>query len=409
MKQHLKISVFNLALISMCLVLSACERNPPKPMGPTPFTIQIPPGFPTNLNIPSYNPMTYEGIRLGRYLFFEPRLSGRFDPNIAGTGMSCFTCHNPQYSFTTPLHLLNENRRVVGLPPRDGSPRVEAPTAMLPLINLVFRHEGYTWSGMVHPSNTNLGLNIPEHNIYIDTTDPRFHFRNLESFAWLMIALPHEIHGTIEESVNAIATIPEYPPLFEAAFGTPEVTIERIGKAIAQFVRTLISANSQFDRFRLGKEMLCDSAFAGWLMFESERADCFHCHGGRGNPLMTTGGFANNAMIHEDSIHLLRHDRFSFTGLEFDRGRFSIPTLRNIALTAPYMHDGRFTTLEEVIEFYSTGLKWSPTVDPNMKFVHQGGVQLTDREKRQLILFLETLTDWDFITNPAFQNPGPPR
>jgi cytochrome c peroxidase len=317
--------------------------------------------------------------------------------------MSCFTCHNPQHSFESGMDVLNENRRVVGLQPKDGSPRVEAPTAMLPLINLVFRHDGYTWSGMVHPSNTNLGLNMPEHNIYVDTTDPRFHFRNLESFAWLMIALPHEIHGTIEESVDAIARIPMYPPLFEAAFGTPEVTIERIGKAIAQFVRTLISANSQFDRFRQGLEQLCDSAFAGWLMFESERADCFHCHGGRGNPLLTTGGFANNALEDNNFVHL--HDRKSFTGLAQDRGRYLIPTLRNIALTAPYMHDGRFTTLEQVIDFYSSGLKWSQTVDPNMKFVHQGGVQLTNRERRQLILFLETLTDTSFITNPAFQNP----
>ncbi|MCL2414733.1 MAG: hypothetical protein FWC94_05710 [Bacteroidales bacterium] len=396
MKQRLKISVLNLALISVLLVLCACERNPPIPMGPTPFTIQIPPGFPTNLNIPSYNPMTYEGIRLGRYLFFEPRLSGRFDPNIPGSGMSCFTCHNPRYSFESGMDVLNENRKVVGLT------GVEAPTAMLPLINLVFQHEGYTWSGMVHPSNTNLGLEIPEYGVSIPAQEP-FHFRNLESFAWLMIALPHEIHGTIEASVNAIANIPMYPPLFEAAFGTPEVTIERIGKAIAQFVRTLISADSQFDRFRLGKEMLCDSAFAGWLMFESERADCFHCHGGFGNPLFTTGGFANNALEDENFVH--RHDRYSFTGNPQDRGRYRIPTLRNIALTAPYMHDGRFATLEEVVDFYSDSLKWSPTVDPNMKFVHQGGVQLTDRERRQLILFLQTLTDTSFITNPAFQNP----
>ena len=405
MKHPQKISVFSLVLPLVLLVFGACQRNPPTPVGQTPFTIQIPENFPTNLNIPSYNPMTYEGVRLGRYLFFEPRLSGRFDPDIAGTGMSCFTCHNPAFSFESGMAVLNENNRVMGLPQFPGGPRVEAPTAMLPLINLVFRHQGFTWSGMVHPSNRELGLEIPEHDVHFPAEEP-LHFRNLESFAWLMIALPHEIHGSIEASVNAIASIPKYPPLFESAFGTPEVTMERIGKAIAQFVRTLISGNSRFDQFLRGEIMLTNEEMAGWMLFDSERADCFHCHGG---PLFTTGGFANNAMIPHDSIHLLQHDRFSFTGLEQDRGRFSIPTLRNIALTAPYMHDGRFSTLEEVVEFYSTGLKWSPTVDPNMKFVHQGGVQLTDWEKRALIAFLHTLTDSTFITNPAFQNPHPTR
>ena len=337
--------------------------------------------------------MTVEGIELGRHLFYEKRLSGRFDPNIPNSGMSCFSCHRQEHSFESGRSILNENNRPVGLT------GIETPTAMLPLINLVFQHEGYTWNGGVHPSNTNLGF--PE--LGAPAQEP-FNFKNLEAFAWTMIVLPHEIHGTIEASVNAIAAIPEYPPMFNAAFGTPEVTVDRIGKAIAQFVRTLISADSKFDRFLQGKAQLTDDEIAGWMLFEAERGDCFHCHGGSGNLLFSTYGFSNNGLEDEHHIHV--HDRFSFTKNPRDVGRYKIPTLRNIALTAPYMHDGRFETLEEVVEFYSTGLKWSPTIDPNMKQVNHGGVQLTDREKRQLILFLHTLTDSAFITNPKFSNPN---
>jgi cytochrome c peroxidase len=346
--------------------------------------------FPTILNIPSDNPMTYEGIELGRHLFYEPRLSGRFDPNIPNSGMSCFSCHRQEYSFESGPDILNENNRPVGLT------GLETPTAMLPLINLVFQHEGYTWNGMVHSSNSNLGLE----EFGVPAQEP-FNFKNLEAFVWTMIVLPHEIHGTIEQSMNAIANMPKYPPMFEAAFGTPEVTIDRICKAIAQFVRTLISADSKFDRFRQGKAELTDDELAGWFLFETERADCFHCHGGH---LFSTYRFANNALEGEHFNHI--HDRFSYTKDPRDIGKYKIPTLRNIALTAPYMHDGRFSTLEEVIDFYSTGLKWSPTVDPNMKQVHKGGVDLTPREKRQLVLFLETLTDSAFITNPKFSNPN---
>jgi cytochrome c peroxidase len=373
------------------VVLYACPKRPPKPL-PRPYTIEIPPNFPTILNIPSDNPMTVEGVGLGRHLFYEKRLSGRFDgsPN---SGMSCASCHRQEHSFESGMDILNENRRPVGLT------GIETPTAMLPLINLVFQHGGYTWNGSVHSSNTSLGLEelgVPAH-------EP-FNFKNLESFVWMMIVLPHEIHGTIEQSVNAIASMSKYPPMFEAAFGTSDVTIDRICKAIAQFVRTLISADSKFDRFLQGKVELTDDEIAGWLLFETERADCFHCHGGSGSPLFSTYGFSNNALETANFNHV--HDRFSFTKNSQDIGKYKIPTLRNIALTAPYMHDGRFATLEEVVEFYSTGLKWSPTVDPNMKQVNQGGVQLTDREKRQLILFLQTLTDTAFVSNPKFSSPN---
>jgi len=380
-------------------VLCACPRKPPIPL-PRPYTIEVPPHFPTILNIPADNPMTIEGVELGRHLFYERRLSGRFDPNVPNSGMSCFSCHRQEHSFEIGLENLNENRRPVGLP-KDTIPGIATSTAMLPLINLVFQHGGYMWSGMVHSSNTNLGWDLGEYKV--PAQEP-FNFKNLEAFVWTMIVAPHEIHGTIEASVKAIASTSKYPPMFERAFGTPDVTIDRICKAIAQFVRTLISADSKFDRFLQGRAQFDDDEIAGWMLFEGETGDCFHCHGGSGNLLFSTYGFSNNAL--EDANHKHEHDRSSFTKNPQDVGKYKIPTLRNIALTAPYMHDGRFATLEEVVEFYSTGLKWSPTVDPNMKQVHQGGVRLNQTQQRQLVKFLHTLTDSAFITNPKFSNPN---
>ncbi|MCL2682008.1 MAG: c-type cytochrome [Bacteroidales bacterium] len=390
MKKHLHISILNFLCVVAFVVLCACPGKPPKPL-PRPYTIEIPLHFPTILNIPSDNPMTIEGVELGRHLFYEGRLSGRFELDSM---MSCFSCHRQENAFESGMDNQfydTETGRMLGLT------GIKTPHAMMPLINLVFQHDGYMWNGMVHSSNQNLG----NANYGVPAQEP-FNQKNLESFVWMMIAAPHEIHGTIERSVNAIASISKYPPMFEAAFGTPEVTIDRICKAIAQFVRTLISADSKYDRFKQGRAQLTDDEFAGYQLFSSETADCFHCHGGDGNRLFSTYGFSNNGL---DAEHNDLRDRFFITQNPQDIGKYKIPTLRNIALTAPYMHDGRFKTLEEVIEFYSTGLKWSPTIDPNMKQVNQGGVQLTDVQKRQLIAFLHTLTDSTFITNPKFAKP----
>jgi cytochrome c peroxidase len=133
-------------------------------------------------------------------------------------------------------------------------------------------------------------------------------------------------------------------------------------------------------------------------------ADCFHCHpsgGGR----FTDGILRNNGLDPESAWTDLGLG--ALTGQPQDRAKFKTPSLRNVALTAPYMHDGRFQTLEEVIDHYNSGGHPSPTTDPNMKFT-TGGLQLTPEKKAQLIAFLHTLTDWDFVNNPAYQDPGPP-
>lgn len=170
-----------------------------------------------------------------------------------------------------------------------------------------------------------------------------------------------------------------YPELFYKAFGSETVTFKNIERAIAQFVRTLVSADAPFDRFLRGEYQLTSSELNGYVLFTTEEgADCFHCHGGGGNPLFTTHLFYNNG---KDSLFTDPLDRFGLTGEIADLGKYKAPTLRNISLSGPYMHDGRFATLDEVIEFYSHHVVLSETIDPLMHHVLRGGVQLTPSER----------------------------
>lgn len=365
-------------LISM-LVLLSCDPPEPVEFKATPYQLQIPKYFPTNLNIPDDNPMTVEGVKLGRYLFYDGRLRGYLgtDPDSL---MSCATCHIQEHGFECGL---NHPRYTDGRP--FGVNGKKTHHSMLPLCNLVFNNNGYLWNGFIYKENPNVSR------------------RNLENIVSMAIVAEDEMNTTIERAVNAIKKIDIYPPMFKAAFGTEEVTIDRIEKAIAQFIRTLISGNSKFDRYIRGEEQLTPDELAGFVLFTTEEgADCFHCHGSDGNLLMTTNSFYNNAL---DSVFTDTQDRSSVTGNSFDVGTYRAPTLRNIGVTAPYMYDGRFKTLDEVINFYSEGLNATPYVHPLMHKIADGGALLTPKEKRQLKAFLLTLTDDDFLTNPNFSKP----
>ncbi|PJB58380.1 MAG: cytochrome-c peroxidase, partial [Bacteroidetes bacterium CG_4_9_14_3_um_filter_41_19] len=176
-----------------------------------------------------------------------------------------------------------------------------------------------------------------------------------------------------------------------------------IGKAIAQFARTLISANSKFDQYMHGEVQLSQPELNGYMLFTTEDGgDCFHCHGGFGNPLFTTHLFYNNG---KDTVFNDIRDRFVITGDPMDHGAYKATTLRNIEVTGPYMHDGRFTTIEEVIDFYSTGVLSSPSISPLMHHVNNGGIRLTPQEKADLLSFIRTLRDDEFMTNPKFGKP----
>jgi cytochrome c peroxidase len=257
---------------------------------------------------------------------------------------------------------------------------------MLPMINLVWANHGYLWDGLVSDANTQPG------------------FRNLEDVVNLVITLPQEIHGDTNRTKAMIQQIKGYPELFNKAFGSSVVTGKNIARAIAQFIRTLISADSKFDRYLQGKVQLSGSELNGYVLFMTEQGgDCFHCHGGDGNPLFTTNLFYNNG---KDSVFTDPYDRFAITGNLSDRGAYKAPTLRNLVFTAPYMRDGSFKTIDEVIDFYSSGLVWSPSISPLMHHIATGGVQLTPFQKADLKAFLLTLTDSTFVTNPYFSKPS---
>ena len=337
----------------LLLVIAACKPEEYH-YSPTAYELPQPYYFPSKNNIPADNPMTEEGVALGRKLFYDSRLSGR-----DGTDgiRSCSSCHHQEHNFEY------------------GAP-TNTHHAMLPLVNLAWNRTGLGWNGGV---------------------------ATLEDMVLAAVTSPVEINADTNQVVKYLQKTDDYPELFEKAFGSRDITFVNIERAIAQYVRSLVSADSKFDRYLLGEEELTEDELAGYELFCTEDgADCFHCHGGGGLALMTTNLFYNNGLDDEFNDP---EDRSAVTGSHWDKGAYKAPTLRNIAVSAPYMHDGRFTTLDEVIDFYSEGVKDSENINPLMHHVMDGGVQLTDLEKAQLKAFLNTLTDEEFLSNPNFTKP----
>ncbi len=384
------------SLLMFTILLFSCTKEPiPKDdtFKTTPYNFVIPKGFPTKLNIPENNPLTVEGVKLGRYLFYDGRLSGRDDSDSL---MCCATCHLQSSAFEIGK---NNPRFPDGHP--YGLTGIKTPHYPLPLFNLIWNNEGYLWNGLISKDNNNLG--IPAYGI---PAEPQYNLKNIESLVWMGIVAKHEMHGSIKMTEDMIRSISMYPPLFKAAFGTDEINIDRISKAIAQFIRTIISSNSKFDKVLRGEANFNPSERRGLILFTTEEgADCFHCHGAPGNPLMTTNLFYNNA---KDSIFNDPRDRYGVTKNPRDHGAYKATTLRNIELTGPYMHDGRFKTLDEVIDFYSEGLVYSEYANPLMHKLappYGHGAELNPQEKADLKAFLLTLTDETLLTNPDYSNP----
>ena len=213
---------------------------------------------------------------------------------------------------------------------------------------------------------------------------------NLEEQAFEPITNPIEMHNTWQNVEIKLNAHEEYPELFKSAFNIDYIDSIHVVKAISQYERTLISADSKFDRYSKGEEQLTASELNGFAIFNSEKGDCFHCHG---TSLFMDNDFHNNGLDNEPFLDI---GLGKITGNPNDYGKFRTPTLRNIEFSAPYMHDGRFTTLEEVIDHYNSGGKNSSTIDPLMKKVGIG-LQLTNQEKTDLIAYLKTLSDYNFI------------
>ena len=328
---------------------------------PSHFTIVFPPSVPAN------NELTAEGIALGKKLFFEKRLS-------ANNQISCASCHRPEAAFNDPGNAVS-----TGVEGRQGFNNA------MPLFNLAwvssFDSE-FNWSGSVS---------------------------HLEEQALEPVVIHFEMGESWPNVVQKLQTDPQYPNLFFAAFGTRKIDSNLVVKAIAQFERILISGDSRMDEYvkellginPAGSSNLTAQELRGFNIYAStEKGDCFHCHGNINlrNPLWTDFEFRNNGLDMNPDSGLA-----SVTKISSDLGKFKTPSLRNLVFTAPYMHDGRFQTLEEVVDFYSTGVQNSPFTDPLMADRGSLVANLTTQEKEDLVAFLKTITDSTFVNNPAFR------
>lgn len=312
----------------------------------TPYRFTMSGTFPVP-ELPRDNPLINERVDLGKELFSETALSRD------GT-LSCASCHHASSAFADPRQFS------VGIRDQVGTRNA------MPLVNLAWK-SSYFWDGRSPSLRDQVLIPIQDHT---------------------------EMDESLERVVSKLKAKSEYLPRFTAAFGTPEVTAEKIGLALEQYLLTLTAYDAKFDRALRGKAELTEMEKRGFELFMTEYeprtgqlgADCFHCHGG---PLFSDHQFHNNGIAENNRDT----GRFRVTGNEADRGKFATPSLRNISMSAPYMHDGRFATLEEVIAHYSTGVQRSATLDPNLAKHPAGGLQLSDDDQIALVAFLKTLSD----------------
>jgi cytochrome c peroxidase len=348
-------------LIGVLFFVAACNKDQIVQMpaaGATPVAFPQPNNFP-KASIPSDNPLTREGINLGRHLFFEKKLSG-------DNSQSCSSCHFQENNFADPRQFS------VGI---DGS--IGDRNAMI-LSNLAWQ-SFFFWDGRSF---------------------------SMEDQALQPVENPIEMNAEWPDVIDKLKADPLYQTLFEAAFGPDAITKENAAKAIAQFERMMVSADSKFDQWRRGETAFSQLEEDGYEIFSTEEGDCFHCHGdlNTGNIFGAYGDlqFSNNGL---DSV-LTPNTGYEVVTLDFnDRAKFKIPSLRNVEYSFPYMHDGRFNTLQEVIEFYSTGVNKTYTLDPNMEKNGRIKKDFTTYQKAALLAFLKTLSDEAFLTDTSFTDP----
>jgi cytochrome c peroxidase len=312
----------------------------------TPYRLAISRSFPRPA-LPLDNSLTIEGVELGRRLFNEPLLS-------FNGAQSCASCHPLDGGFT-------DGRTVsIGAQGRPGTRN------SMSLFNLAWKGS-FFWDGRV---------------------------ASLREQVLLPIQNELEMDETLTNVIRKLAATEDYAAGFAAAFGSREIDSDRMARALEQFLLTQTSHDSKFDHFVRGEAQLTESEQRGFELFHTEYdprrgqfgADCFHCHGG---PLFQSQAFANNGL----DASFTDVGRSAVTGHTSDLGKFAVPSLRNVEWTAPYMHDGRIATLEEVVEHYSTGIQRSVTLDPNLAKHPEGGVPLTTADKQGLVAFLRMLTD----------------
>jgi cytochrome c peroxidase len=318
------------------------------PAGTTPVKLDLGKGVPQP-NLPLDNPLTKEGIALGEKLFVEKKLS-------LGEGQHCLSCHFPDTAFSDAGNAFS-----LGIMNKEGLKNSMA------LFNLAW-HDRFFWDGRAPTLRAQVLHPIQD---------------------------PLELNETLD-NVEAKLQTAEYTNLFQKAFASPEVTIEKMALALEQYLFSIISFDSGFDRSSTGQATFTDAEKRGLQLFLTEfdpargqhGADCFHCHGGF---LFTNNRFFNNGLDDKPE----RGHAIVTNDLK-DWGKFKVPSLRNVEVTGPYMHDGRFETLEEVVEHYNSGVKHTATLDANLAKHPEEGLGLSDQDKSDLVAFLKSLTDFEY-------------
>jgi cytochrome c peroxidase len=324
--------VFTRIIFALCLLSDLCAAQLPKP------------------HVPADNPLTPAKAELGRYLFYDARMS------VNGK-QSCATCHRQELAFTD------------GRPVAIGATGESHPRGALSLVNVAY--------------NSILTWNNPQ-------------MRALEDQALVPMFSEHPVELGLRPDSKFFTTIrsdPTYKALFEKAFPADRdpFTLSNVTKSIASFERTIISARSPWDRYHYSRDKtaISESAKRGEVLFFSQPLSCFRCHGGF--------NFSGNTMSSNSPPD---EPEFHNTGLYNQQGKFKAPTLRNIAVTAPYMHDGSLPTLDAVLNHYASGGHNNPDKDPLIQ-----GFKLSPADKNDLIEFLKALTDEAVLHDPGFANP----
>jgi cytochrome c peroxidase len=362
---------------------AGCPGDDPPPADAG-YPFDLPPGFPAP-RVPADNPMSDEKVELGRHLFYDTRLSGN-------QTQSCASCHFPERAFT------------------DGKVNPTGST------------------GDVVKRNSQTLANVAYWSTYT-WANPALATLEEQALVPLFGELPTELGVTpvADEVEQRFRDDADYAAMFAAAFpdDAEPVTLQNAVKALASFQRVLISGNSAFDRYFEGgdEDAISDDAKRGLTLFFSEQTECYHCHAGplfssaflSASSTTTETAFENNGLYNLDGQGAYPPNDpglIEFTRDPRDMGRFRVPSLRNVALTAPYMHDGSIATLDEVIEHYNVGGRTiaegpnagvgadSPLKNPLLR-----PLNLSDDDKRALKALLESLTDESFATDPRFADP----
>lgn len=314
-------------------------------------------------SLPEDNLLTNAGVELGRMLFYETLLS-------ADNSQACADCHRIGDGFSDTT---NFSIGIQELPGRRQS---------MAAFNMAWNSNGFFWDGRAELLRDQVILPIQDEL---------------------------ELNESLDNVVQKLSDEKKYLDQFTRTFGTDEVTEEKLALALEQFLFSIVSYDSKYDKWKAGELELSASEERGRALFFTEYnqffpefsgADCAHCHGGAN---FENDRYMNNGLDEDDEFTDL--GRFEATNKQVDKAKFKVPTLRNIALTPPYMHDGRFQTLEEVVDHYNDGLKSSSTMDPALQSTMGTGLFLDDQDKSDLVDFLKTLTDESLSTNEKYMSP----